>query len=543
MNNLIRKNIYDNIVQYKVNISIILSLGIALRLFHYFYNRSLWMDEIYLCSSFSHLSYTDLATKILDYEQKAPIGFLWLVKLSVNFFGYHEMGLRLVPLIAGIISLFLFIRVCRYFLQPWAQVLALSIFAFSPALIYHSVEIKQYSTECLATIVALYLMIRYKDSDSWKDNIRWGIFGAVTLWFSFSVIFVLAGIACGISLNYLIKKNWKLLFISAVPFLIWLASFILNFLLFTYKHADSGWVVYFFKVYDNFMPFPPRSVQQLKWFSRNFYDLMDYPLGMILNFKDFSNSQLIKILSIPLIPIILLLTGIYTTYKKEKTNFYVLLFPLLFMLIASGLYLYPLVERFWVFVAPVFILFIAAGFEYFQHRIKSDKLIWVIFILVIAIPLFQSGYFLIQPDKFYKHKKSFEKEALLFVDKNFRDGDVVYNYWNNAPGCSVYKNILHFKYNAIQGHDWRKKSINLKDYNENLSQDFVGFDKKKRVWLIFNTQFLTDIGDLVDEPKWYYKTNISPVDNLIAQMNKMGKPVQKIIKKDVTVYLFEIKTP
>jgi len=543
MNNLIRKNIYDNIVQYKVNISIILSLGIALRLFHYFYNRSLWMDEIYLCSSFSHLSYTDLATKILDYEQKAPIGFLWLVKLSVNFFGYHEMGLRLVPLIAGIISLFLFIRVCRYFLQPWAQVLALSIFAFSPALIYHSVEIKQYSTECLATIVALYLMIRYKDSHSWKDNIRWGIFGAVTLWFSFSVIFVLAGIACGISLNYLIKKNWKLLFISAVPFLIWLASFILNFLLFTYKHADSGWVVYFFKVYDNFMPFPPRSVQQLKWFSRNFYDLMDYPLGMILNFKDFSNSQLIKILSIPLIPIILLLTGIYTTYKKEKTNFYVLLFPLLFMLIASGLYLYPLVERFWVFVAPVFILFIAAGFEYFQHRIKSDKLIWVIFILVIAIPLFQSGYFLIQPDKFYKHKKSFEKEALLFVDKNFRDGDVVYNYWNNAPGCSVYKNILHFKYNAIQGHDWRKKSINLKDYNENLSQDFVGFDKKKRVWLIFNTQFLTDIGDLVDEPKWYYKTNISPVDNLIAQMNKMGKPVQKIIKKDVTVYLFEIKTP
>ena len=135
MNNLIRKNIFDNKIQYNIMVCMILSLGSALRLFHYIYNRSLWMDEIYLCSSFSHLSYTDLATKILDYEQKAPIGFLWLVKLTVNLFGYHEMGLRLIPLIAGIISLLLFARICRYFLQPWAQILALSIFAFSPALI------------------------------------------------------------------------------------------------------------------------------------------------------------------------------------------------------------------------------------------------------------------------------------------------------------------------------------------------------------------------------------------------------------------------
>jgi uncharacterized membrane protein len=543
MNNLIRKNIYDNIVQYNVIICIILSLGTALRLFHYFYNRSLWMDEIYLCSSFSHLGYADLATKILDYDQKAPIGFLWLVKLSVNLFGYHEMSLRLIPLIAGITAMFIFVRVVRYFLQPWARVLAISIFAFSPALIYHSVEIKQYSMECLATVVALYLLIRYKDSPLWKDKICWGILGAVTLWFSFSVIFILAGIACGISLNYLIKKNWKLFFISAVPFLIWLGSFVVNYVLFTYKHADSGWVVYFFKVYDNFMPFPPRSIQQLKWFSRNFYDLMDYPLGMILNYKDFTSSPLVKILSIPLVAIAFLLSGIYAFYRRDKTDFYVLIFPILLMLVASGLYLYPLLERFWIFVAPIFILFIAAGFQYFQEKIKSDKVVWVLFIIVFAIPVFQSVYFVVQPDRFYKHKKSFEKEALSYVDSNFRNGDVVYNYWNNAPGYKVYKNIFQFKYDAIQGQDWRKLSLNLKDYNEKLKVDFNGFTGKKRVWLIYNTQFLTDIGDLIDDPRWYYKTNITPVDNLVLQFNKLGKPVQKLINKDVTVYLFELNTP
>jgi uncharacterized membrane protein len=542
MNNLIRKNIYDNIVQYNVSIFIILSLGTVLRLFHFFYNRSLWMDELYLCSSFSHLSYADLATTTLDYDQKAPIGFLWLVKLSVNLFGYHEMALRLVPLIAGIGSMILFTKVCKYYLQPWTQIMAISIFAFSPALIYHSVEIKQYSMECLATVIALCLLIRYKDSHSWKDKICWGLLGAVTLWFSFSVIFILAGIACGISLNYLIKRNWKLFFINALPFLIWLASFLLNFILFTHKHAESGWVVYFFKVYDNFMPFPPRSFQELKWFSRNFYDLMDYPLGLVLNFKDFTDSKLVKILCVPLIPIIFLLSGIYAVYKKEKMDLYVLLFPILFMLIASGLYLYPLLERFWVFIAPVFILFTAAGFGYFQRKIKSDTLLWVLFISVIAVPIFQSAYFCVRPDKFYKHKKSFEKEALLAIDKNYREGDLVYNYWNNAPGYSVYKNIFDFKYNAIQGQDWRKKSLNLQDYNENLKRDLMGFRGKKRVWLIFNTQFLTDIGDLVDDPKWYYKSDISPVDNLVLQFEQLGKPIHKMIKEDVTVYLFELNT-
>jgi 4-amino-4-deoxy-L-arabinose transferase-like glycosyltransferase len=540
MNNLIRRNIYDNIVQYNVLIFIILSLGTALRLFHYYYNRSLWMDEIYLSSSFSHFNYTELATKMLDYDQKAPIGFLWLVKFSVDLFGYNEMALRLIPLLAGITSILIFVRVSKYFLQPRAQLLAISIFAFSPALIYHSVEIKQYPMECLATVSVLYLFIRYKDSHLWKDRICWGLFGALMLWFSFSVIFMLAGIACGISLSHLIKRKWKLVLVSSVPFLIWLASFVLNFILFTHKHADSGWVVYFFKIYDNFMPFPPKSVQQFKWFSRNFYDLMDYPLGMILNFKDFTDSTLVKIICLPVIPIIFLLSGMYWIYKKEKINFYILLFPVLFTLIASGLYLYPLLERFWVFIAPVFILFIGAGFEYFQQKFKSDQLVWLVYILVLAVPVFQSGYFCLKPEKFYKHKKSFEKEALVYVDQNFREGDVVYNYWNNAPGYSVYKNIFDFKYKAIQGQDWRKKSVSLQDYNDHLKIDFAEFRGKKRVWLIFNTQFLTDIGDMVDDPKWYYKSGINPTDHLILQFNKLGKPVRKMIRRDIAVYLFEL---
>lgn len=519
----------------------ILSLGTALRLFHFIYNRSLWMDEIYLASSFSHMGYSDLAGKMLDYEQKAPLGFLWLVKSAVNLFGYHEMSLRLVPLIAGLFSLFLFVPVSRYFLKPWAQIMAIGIFAFAPALIYHSVEIKQYAMECLATVFALYLFIRYKDSDSWKDQFCWGILGAITLWFSFSVIFVLAGIACGISLDYLIKRDWKSFFSNAMPFLLWLGSFLLNYLLFTHKHAESSWVVYFFKTYDNFMPFPPHSMQELKWFPRNFNDLMDYPLGVSWSLKGWTNSSILQVISLPVIPSVLLFTGFYAMARLSRRNFYSFLFPVLFMLLASGLYLYPLLERFWVFISPVFILLIAYGFEYYQQNIRSAAVFRTIFIVVFSIPAVQSVYYLAQPQRFYKHKKSYEREGLVYISNNFRQGDAVYNYWNNAPGYHVYKSLYPFKYHAVEGQDFRKKSDGLTSYNRNLATDTDKLKGNKRVWLIFNTQFLTDIGDLADDPRWYYKNQQSPNNNLLQQFRKIGKPIKKWVKSDLSIYLFELQ--
>jgi len=537
-NSFLKKDQYLNLI-----ILTIIFLGAALRLFHYFYDRSLWMDETYLSASFSHLSYTDLATKVLDHQQKAPIGFLWLVKLSVNLFGNNEMALRAIPLLSGIISLFIFARINRYFLNSVAQIMALAIFSFAPAFIYHSVEIKQYSTECLATIIALYLFIRYKDSQSWKMKICWGIWGAVTLWFAYAVIFILAGIAAGMSLYDLLRKNWKQFWINIVPFSIWMISFGLNYIFFTHKHAESEWIVYFFKTYDNFMPFPPHTLEQLKWFPRNFQAMMDYPLGLVWTNPDFNKGLIFKILNISIIPAILLFTGIFSISRNQKQLFYVLIFPAAFMLFASGIALYPLIERFWLFIAPIFILFIAFGFQFFEQKIKNKWIIALIFILITFSSVAQATYYLFQPQKFYKHKKSYQRESLQYINNHFKEGDAVYNYWNNHPGFGVYKVILPLKFKAIEGRDYRKESKDLADYNHHLQSDLRKFTAKKRVWLIFNTQFLTDIGDLADDPKWYYKSKYSPTQNLVREFDKIGKPVDKQVYTDVTIYLFELDKP
>lgn len=540
MNNLTSGKFYSKNKKSSNFLLTILILGITLRLFHYFYNRSLWMDEVYLSSSLLRLNYSDLTFTLLDYQQKAPVGFLWLVKLTVNLFGNQETVLRMIPLIAGIVSLFLYLRVCKYFLKPWAQLLAMTIFAFAPAIIYHSVEIKQYATECLATVIALYLFTKYHKSNEWKDRIVWGIYGALTLWFSYSVIFMLVGIAAGMSWYAIHKKDWRLFFNNLVTFGLWMISFLVNYFMFTHKHAESQWVVYWFRLYNNFMPFPPHNIRELKWFSTNFYQLLDYPLGVALNIKEFSSSTLLKIIALPVVPVILLFTGAFSIARKNSKYFYILLLPVVLMLIASGLHLYPLLERFWLFIAPVFILFIALGFEYYQDRFNFRKLLWIVFILLIIPSVFQSVYFIIHPEKFYKHKKSYERESLVYINDNFQQGDAVYVYWNNLPGFKVYQKIIKLNYRAIEGGDYRRTSKNLAVYNQHLQKDFTRFSKKKRVWLLFNTQFLTTIGDYADDPLWYYKNRFTPAENLFQQINKVGKPLKTIVYKDVTLCLVEL---
>lgn len=514
-------------------------IGFLIRLFHLCYNRSLWIDEIYLSTSLVKMNFKELLSQPLYYQQKAPLGFLLLVKSLVKLFGSKEYILRIIPFISGILAMLIFVPVSKYFLKGLSSVLAIGILCLAPAIIYHSVEIKQYSTELLGSILSLYLLIKFKDCTKLRSKFMWGLFGAILLWFSYSSIFILTGISIGLSLNYLLNKEWRLFFNNIIPFAMWLISFALNYILFTHKHAESQWIVYWFKAYDNFMPFPPKSIADLKWFAVNIYRMMDYPLGLIWNFNSsgYTNSNII--LKMPFIPIALFFIGLLTLLFKNRKFSFILLPPVILMFIASGLRLYPLTERFWLFISPVFILFIGYGFDFISEKIHLKLVSGIVFILLITGPVIQSFSSIIYPETFFVHKKSFQREALMYVNDNFKANDAVYVYWNDIPGYKIYSSIYNLKYRAIEGTDQRKKSSNYEDYFHNLETDFKKFSGEDRIWVIYNTQFVTDIGDLIDEPSWYYIKNINPTDHLLHELLKKNHLIKKYSTKDVTVCLLK----
>ncbi|MDB5261441.1 MAG: hypothetical protein JWQ14_722 [Adhaeribacter sp.] len=528
---------------YPLLLIILLVLGIFLRVFHWLDNRSLWIDEIYLATSLIKMNFKELLAPYLDYEQKAPVGFLWLVRACVLLFGKNEMALRLVPLLTGIGSLFLFLPVARYFLNPLGVVVALGILALAPPLLYHAVEIKQYGFELFAAILVMYLYTRYHTRRDYGSLLRWGIAGAAVIWFSYTSIFLLAGMAGGIGLYYLLKKEWPALFCSLIPFTMWMVSFAVNYFLFTYQHAGSEWLLIWFRTYAGFMPFPPTSVADLGWFVQKLFSTIHYPLGLSWYSLHFEYNALLRILlRMALLPILFLAVGLYGYFKHDKKVFLVMVLPVGLHLFASGLEMYPFFDRLTVYLAPLLILIIARGCEQVVSLFPARQRFWryVLPILLLAGPLVNSGRQVANPALFGDYKKSYQREALLYINDHYKPGDVVYVYWNNYPAYNFYKNAYGLKFDALLGRDVRDVSKNHEEYFNNLQPDLAALAGKSRVWVTYNTFAMNKIGDIEGQPAWYYQDKLKTLQMIQATFDAMGKKLDSYKATDMQVNLYDM---
>jgi hypothetical protein len=173
-------------------------LGLALRARQYFYNRSLWPDEIAVTDDIAHGSFRGLMHTQPN-GQAAPIGWFWAERVAIDIFGLQEFALRLTPFIASIVALLLFPYVGRRLVGRWAMPLALLIFATSPQLLYYSSEVKQYGSDvaCALVIVAITLVVSER-APSWRLAAWWLLLASCVIWFSQPGILLTAG--CGVVL-------------------------------------------------------------------------------------------------------------------------------------------------------------------------------------------------------------------------------------------------------------------------------------------------------------------------------------------------------
>ena len=88
------------------------ALGVIVRVLQYAYYRPLWLDENALAFNLVNRSFFELLQP-LDYAQAAPPGFLFLEKAVIQTLGASTYTLRLVPLLAGIRSIFLVWELAR----------------------------------------------------------------------------------------------------------------------------------------------------------------------------------------------------------------------------------------------------------------------------------------------------------------------------------------------------------------------------------------------------------------------------------------------
>ena len=513
----------------------IVAAGVILRLYFFFLKRSLWLDEVYLSTGIINNSFTELLTKPLPFYQKAPLGFLMAEKSVIGLFTANEFTLRLFPLLCAIAALLMFVPVARFFLNKNMVWLAVAIFALAPPLIYHSAEAKQYSTELLATVLVIYFFIK---TLAGKLKVVWlALAGAVLIWFSYPVVFILAGVGLFLFFKALKERNINLLVSCCLVILIWVVSFGINYFGFTHKHVESQWTLFWFDYYGFFMP---SSVKGLEWLPTRLYRMLDYPLGLWWNFFKTGNDILQPLSTLAFVPAALFIAGFYFYVLKDRLLLLFFLSPVVLMLAASMLHLYPVSERFWVFIAPLFILIIAKGWELVSGKIKNRAVKIIIPLLLLTGPVVNDIILILHQDRFMKQKNSSQRQALDLVQQHYKPGDIVYVYWNANAGYNLYTRLYNYTFPAIRGKDYRFESNNYNEYFNKLKNDTGPPEGKKRIWLIFNYTFQSDIGEGIDVPSWYFNTQ-KPTDNVVNMFAQQGRQVLSYKKFDTHVYCFEIK--
>jgi len=408
-----------------------LCAGVCLRLAQYALDRSLCLDEAYLSLNLLHRSFAGLL-RPLDYHQGAPLGFLLAEKYAIRLFGPTELSLRLLPLLAGLASMFLFYKVAKDILRPAAVPVAMGLFAIAPPLVYYASEVKQYSTD-VAVALVLYSIALPRKPAEWSSVriLVFGLFGSVAIWLSHPSVFVLAGIGTIVIIDAWHRGDVRCLtrFLPAAG--MWATSLVVCYLLLLRHLARDQALLDYLNEY--FMPLPPRSISDLKWFFDIFFGFFSGTAGLVTTG----------------LAALTFIVGILYKWSKDREQLWLLLTPFFFTLVASGMHKYPLGGRLTLFLLPTVFLLMAEGAEQVRSNLprNSRTIAYILVGLLMLDPAVYAVHHFAKPHTVVRTPGIMQAEEIrpifAYVHGHEQPGDLIYLFAEAQPAFEYYEELNH----------------------------------------------------------------------------------------------------
>lgn len=438
----------------------IFTIGVSVSIFQFLYNRSLWLDESYLALNIINRSFLELLQP-LNYEQVAPILFLYIEKLFTGIFGLSEYALRIFPLLSYWASIYFLYRILKILNQNiYVTLLSLSLFIFNGTIIYYSSEVKQYMTDVMVITCMFYFTLKNQESLS-KKYFLLGLLGTISIFLSNVSPIIL--LCCGTYLFYEdLKNGWKeIKYIFGISFL-WTAFFGIYFMFFIYDHPTREFMVRYWSRWDGgaFMPLNPLSIEFYQFVIKKYY-------FFYTDLFQFGNVGLYGLQ-------LLFLLGCYHLIEQKKYNLFILgVLPIALHLALSSLKLYPFDIRLILYTCPAFIIILSAGFEYIFYSIKSRRQ------ALVRIPFAITMLFFLYTAYSNIPRKSFEpRECFFYINKHIQPNDQIY--------ASQYSKFPLKYYMGSSQVDFSKHTIYTGEYGpiEDFDQEIESL--KGRVWFVFS---------------------------------------------------------
>jgi hypothetical protein len=390
--------------------TLLVGLGIALRLFHYLRDPSVWHDEAALIVNVLRHNFAELLGPLM-WNEAAPPLFLWLERAVVLIFGDSTLALRLIPFLGSCVSLLLLAAVAVRRLPARGAFWAVLLVAVSDCLLWHACEAKPYAVDAALAALVLFAFDR---TAHWRMSRR--LVGLIFLtpfaiFLSYPACFLLGGLWLALALTVfrgaaslprklgvpesrryvsMLARDWHPQLTrearpqgspaAKFPLLAWSVVLGVSFLLLYFGPIraqrtgpmEGCWITQF--------PDWSRPWSVPLWCVQSSLDVLRYdfkPVGFVLAG--------------------LLTVGTVVSWRRDRTWFVVLLAPLALAWVAALIGGYPFGgSRLEVFGLPALALLIGAGIE--PIRKWCGRYVYMLLVVpLLLIPAGWTAYWVVVP--------------------------------------------------------------------------------------------------------------------------------------------------
>jgi len=204
------------------------AFGLVACLLRYVRNGPLWLDEQMIARNIRDRGFADLAGA-LDFNQSAPLAWLWAERALVSLFGTSELVLRALPLAASIGTLALAWWLGRRWLGTVGAFALVALFATNESLLRYATEVKQYSGDLFWTTLLLLLAMAVTAGE--PRYLRWWLVAAVACLFSMGAMLATPVFATVIVVTAWLRGRWREAWRATWPFVIWFGAFAVHYAL------------------------------------------------------------------------------------------------------------------------------------------------------------------------------------------------------------------------------------------------------------------------------------------------------------------------
>jgi uncharacterized membrane protein len=390
---------------YTILAGVFVAIGVVVRVRDYAYNRALWLDESLLSLNIIDRPFGELFHE-LSFNQAAPPGFLLVERASVALFGRSEYALRLFPLVCGIASIFLFVKISRAFLAPAAAVVAIGLFSVSDALVYYSSEVKQYSTDVAASLLIFAVALRLRrSSPNLLRTMSYIIGGIVALSLSYAAAFAVVAVTLVLVIPDLVRRRGKSLCALDFAAFAWVGAILVG-LVYAWSRVSH--------VVASNAPSFPTGIAFLRTAGGGLMSDLGIPDSGVLHGTQYALG-------------VVALLGLISLARHGKKVAALLTVQAALLAVASYAHVYPVLARSILFLVPLLVLALAEGVVAISSASSRHRTLVAACLgaAVLSIPAVDAGKHLFVP-----HQREEIKPVLRHLWNGWHTGDsLVVFHW------------------------------------------------------------------------------------------------------------------